>query len=257
MAAVSSNRVRRALTLTCILVALAGHDATVAHADEPTPPAASPAVEHARILNQTSVSAYLDGRFAVAAAGFEEAIALAPNEPVLFLNLGKAREATGDRPRAVAAYERYLVLAPAARDRVVVEAKVTALHRELAELAAREEERISRGRRDAANARSRPVSVVPFIVGGIGLVGLGVGAALGISANGKLADARNAVTGADAKSGRDAAHDLALGANVAFVAGGALLVTGAVWAVLDSKRRSSDALAVGFDARGVVVRGDF
>ena len=246
------------LLASVLLVATRSRDA---RADEPAPGPSAASVDRARALNQAAVSAYLDGRFAVAAATLEEAVKLAPTEPVLFLNLGKAREAERDRPRAIAAYERYVALSPTSRDRVVVETKIATLRRELSDAAELERQRALTRWREEERARPGPstsrVDVLPFVVGGVGLAAVGAGAALGLLARGAIADARDASTGVDAKEKEDRAHGLALGANVAFVAGGALVLTGATWAVLDARKRSRVDVALGVEPRGLLVRGTF
>ena len=98
--------------------------------------AAPTATDRARELDQRAVAAYLDGRFQEAIDRLLEAITLAPSEPLLYLNLGRVYEAMRDRPRAVEAYERYLALAPAAKERLVLERRIADLRRELDDAAA-------------------------------------------------------------------------------------------------------------------------
>jgi hypothetical protein len=74
----------------------------------------------------------------------------------------------------------------------------------------------------------------PFVVAGVGLVAIGVGAALGGAALGAQSEYEETtvVSTSDADAARDAydrASALSLGANILFAAGGALAVGGLVW----------------------------
>ena len=131
----------RWLLLPLLAAALSVAPDAWAASDEP--PASAEAIDRAKALNASAVAAYQAGHFTDAVAQLREAIRFAPSEPVLHLNVGKAYEALRDRREAVAAYERYLALAPAAKERVVLDASIVAIRRELTEVAEREERRLA------------------------------------------------------------------------------------------------------------------
>ena len=84
--------------------------------------------------------------------------------------------------------------------------------------------------RKAGGSALRPLGLV---VGGVGLAGLGVGGVMGLLAHSKWSQAvidcaGGCAAGAPARDEASSAHSLATVSNVAFVAGGALTVTGLV-----------------------------
>lgn len=89
--------------------------------------------------------------------------------------------------------------------------------------------------RDTVSSSGNTQKTVGFVLGGLGIVGLGVGGFLGYQAYSKnhdsldlcRADDPNACT-ADGKSLRDDARSAAMGSTIALAAGGALAVTGLV-----------------------------
>lgn len=70
--------------------------------------------------------AFLAQDFRAAIDAFEEAARLSPADPEVHKQLGRACMRAGDVARGVAAYRRYLELAPNARDRAVVESIIGA-----------------------------------------------------------------------------------------------------------------------------------
>lgn len=252
----------RWLLLPLLAAALSVAPDAWAASDEP--PASAEAIDRAKALNASAVAAYLAGRFTDAVAQLREAIRFAPSEPILHLNVGKAYEALRDRREAVAAYERYLALAPAAKERVVLEARIVSMRRELTEVAEREERRLAeeRARMEAERrAKETPakasVSPWPFVVVGVGAAGLGAGVISGVLATGKHDDAVASPVGIDARQKQDSAESLALGANVALAVGGALLAAGVAWVWLDARARSRDTASIGVGPGGVLLRKGF
>lgn len=79
---------------------------------------------------RTGIEMYLRGDFAGAAREFKVAQAVAPDSPKLAYNLARSLERAGDVPGAVAAYRRYLEVAPQAADRADVERVLAVLERE-------------------------------------------------------------------------------------------------------------------------------
>lgn len=89
-------------------------------------------------------------------------------------------------------------------------------------------------------------SILAFVLGGAGFVGLGVGSALGLLAiahnHDAHCDAQNVCTSPDE---RRTAQGYARGSTIAFLAGGALLAGGIALIVLAPKRESAVSVAVG------------
>ena len=77
-----------------------------------------------------------------------------------------------------------------------------------------------------------PLMIGGGLGGGLGLVGIVAGVGLGVIARSTQTDALNAGFQDDRARLADSANDFATGANVAYVAGGALLVTGVVLSVV-------------------------
>jgi hypothetical protein len=84
----------------------------------------------------------------------------------------------------------------------------------------------------------------PFIMGGIGLVSVATGAVLGALALAQERGAEGESVGLRAYEELSAGEDLALGANIAFVAGGAALLGGLVWWLLDEASDSEPSSVV-------------
>lgn len=77
------------------------------------------APQRADLHNQLGITYRMAGQFAKARAAYEKAIEADPNYALAWLNLGILEDLyLWDRQRALALYERYLVLAPAGDDNV-------------------------------------------------------------------------------------------------------------------------------------------
>jgi tetratricopeptide (TPR) repeat protein len=196
------------------LVGLAG----VARADE---------VETRAVqLFEQSERAYDAGRFNEALRLLDQAYAL-KKEPVLLYNMGRAHEGAGNLRAAADKYEEFLRAAPDAPDRGALEKRIATLRRQLAE-------------RDAlAKKAGTPTDehhgagAVPWIVGGVGVAGLGTGIVFGVLANGKHNSAVKEPTGAESDRLNSQARSFASVADVCIIAGAVLLVAGAIWVATD------------------------
>jgi hypothetical protein len=97
--------------------------------------------------------------------------------------------------------------------------------------------------------------------GGIGVVGVGLGAFFGLQASSKWSDAKGKCTdypygcGAEGADLRSSAHSQATVSTVAFVAGGALLATGVVLYFTAPSNKQS--VALGFGPGSAFVQGSF
>ena len=206
--------------------------------------------ERAAKLFEEGAAEYRAGRFDRAIELLGQAYDLA-GEPVLLFNLAKEYEGKGDLDKAIDAYERYLRDAKDITDRGAIEARVETLRGQLAarsaleKKAAAERERAERAERD----KERSPSPIPWIIAGAGVTGLVTGAALGAFAAGREDDAAAEPVQRDAAELRDEGERLALGANIAFAVGGALLAGGVTWGIVDvvlaTRDETSVALRVG------------
>lgn len=100
-----------------------------------------------------------------------------------------------------------------------------------------------------------------LVFGGVGVVGLGLGAFFGLQASSKWSDAKSKCTdypygcNTDGMDLRSSAHSQATVSTVAFVAGGALLATGVVLYLTAPSKKES--VALGFGPGSAFVQGCF
>jgi tetratricopeptide (TPR) repeat protein len=228
--------------------------ATNAHAQAaPAASAPSSASAHTRAaeLFKKSVETYRSGDFKQTIDLLNEAYALEP-QPVLLYNLARAQEGIGNNDAAIETYEKFLAQEPNAKDRGAIEQRLATLRRQ-------RDERLALEKRSAAQATAQPVeparperpphkrSVLPYVVGGVGVVGLAAGVVFGLTANSKRDDAVAAPGQREALGLEDDAKSSATLSTVSFVVGGVLLAAGATWWLLDlnaSKQTGSGAPAM-------------
>jgi tetratricopeptide (TPR) repeat protein len=218
----------RSVFSSLVALALLG-TAPMAHADEH---------DHKRAveLDAEGAAAYKAGRFAEAIAKLREAVALDPN-PILLFNLARVYESSGDLDHALESFRGYLAGDPTAEDRGAVEKRIATLERQIRE-------------RDAARAappppppshaaptlvirEARRPSAAPWIVASAGAAAVGVGGAFGVMALTTHDSAVNDPVQATAADAQANAKTFATVANVLFVAGAVVLVTGVVWGLID------------------------
>lgn len=168
-----------------------------------------------------------------------EARALAPDEPVLVYNLARAYETRARFEEAIAAYESFLRAQPDTPDRGAIEARIAALRAQLERERERvehlerlERERLERERLERERARAGSVDAWPWVLSGLGAAALGTGIGLGVMALDARQEATLDPVHATAFASLRRAEDFALAANVLFIAGGVLLATGLVWAIV-------------------------
>ncbi|MBL9023845.1 MAG: hypothetical protein JNL21_16745 [Myxococcales bacterium] len=189
--------------------------------------------ERAEKLFAESAEAYKAGRFERAIELLEEAHRLT-GEPVLLFNLAKAHEGRGDLPKAIEAYDAYLRDAKLVPDRGAIEERLKTLRAQVASRSELEKKAEAERLRAERAERDRPSpSPVPWVLAGVGVAGLVTGAALGVVAKGKEEDAGDAANQVEASDIRDEAERFALGANVAFGIGGAVLTGAIIWGIVD------------------------
>lgn len=194
-------------------------------------------------LFEESENLYRDGKFAEAAAKLEEAYQL-HQEPILLYNLGRARDGNGEFDAAVTAYRSYLDSAEEIPDRGAIERRIQTLEDRIAEEQRLEQDRAQANQRLTEMERreqERPpaesegsvlTGLMAWALLGVGLAGVAVGGVLGAMASAKHHDAAAEPVQVDAADRQGEAEDLAMGANLAFIAGGALAVAGGTLTII-------------------------
>ncbi len=254
---------------TCLSVGLMS---TSSHAQTAPAPSVAPgpnappsAAAHARAaeLFKKSVDTYRSGDFKQTVELLNEAYALEP-QSVLLYNLARAHEGIGNNDAAIETYEKFLAQEPNAKDRGAIEQRLTTLRRQRDERLALEKKSASQPVQPTEPApQEKPPpykrSVLPYVVGGVGVVGIVAGTVFGVMASSKRDDAVAAPAQRDALGLEDDAKSRATLSNVSFVVGGVLLAAGVTWWVLDlkaSKRTASTStLRVGIGAGLVNLEG--
>lgn len=216
-------------------------------AAQESPSTSSTATEDPRArgvrLFREAADHYRAGRFRVAVELLRESYELHP-EPVVLFNLARSLEGLGEFDAALDAYRRFLEASPDAPDRGAVEARVETLTRLVEEQQARAEAEAEAARASAEAAETPEVVAPPagpdeldvgsFVFIGAGAAGLITGAILSGVAVTTHNDWVNAPSQEAALSSLASAQDLALAANVAFIAGGVLAMVGGIWLIVDA-----------------------
>lgn len=200
----------------------------------------------------------------------EEAVALLLEarrlyrEPVLLYNLARAYEALGRDEEALAAYEQYVEERPDAPDSAAMQAHIESLRAHIAERERLAEERAAeRRRRRVAERRADEAGGSgpwPWVLVGAGGAGLGAGLVVGVVAKSERDNAAADPVHETTLDTMARAESMATAANVLFAAGGGLVVTGAIWLIVDALTGGGGA-PDDFDAalgpNGVLVTGNF
>jgi tetratricopeptide (TPR) repeat protein len=190
-------------------------------------------------LFEQSAKAYREGRFQEAIDLLQEARRVRP-EPVLLYDIGRAYEALGSSTQAADAYATYLLEEPSAPDRRAIEIRIETLRAHANEL--------ERARQAPAPPEAKPLppeapasappaaapasdglGAVPWVVAGVGVLGLGAGVALGLAAQSRHRSAVDEPSQAAAQREQDRAETLATGSTVALLAGAAIAAGGIAW----------------------------
>jgi tetratricopeptide (TPR) repeat protein len=193
--------------------------------------------ERAVELNRRGEELYNGGSYEAAVVAFEQGYALNPN-PTFLYNMALALEKNSDFEAARDALQRYRVADPDAPDGAALDAHIETLNALVEKLHA---ERAAPEPAPTTESTSEPeraddtgvlAGPLPWVVAGVGAAGLVVGAVLGSVATSRHEDALQEPVHADGSVLQSEAEDLAVGANVAFVAGGVLLATGAALGII-------------------------
>lgn len=216
-------------------------------------------VQRSAALFEQAEAAYNAGELTRAVELLDEAYALYA-EPVLLYNLARAHEALGNVERARESYEAYLEAVPDTPDRGAIERRLDTLRAQLEVAAAARRPSpppLPPPALDPPSDRAAPWIVSSAIVSGAAFATLGVGVALGILTEVRLGDAVGAPDHRGAARALEEARDLALAANVLFVAVGALAAVALTgWIVVgvvasDGERAE---VAVGVEPGGLALR---
>jgi tetratricopeptide (TPR) repeat protein len=192
----------------------------------PSAAAAASPKTRALALFEQSLLLYRAGDLQRAVKLLEQAYAIFP-EPVLLYDLARAHEGLGELAQAADAYERYLAADRVVADRGAIERRLETL---------REQIRSREGR------RSQPgTAVVPWVIVGLGAVGVGAGIALDLAAQQRNIDAQNQSDAVKAQATQREAESLLAAANVSLIAGGAIMAAGATWGVVALATRKPEA----------------
>src|SRR5688500_2507730 len=187
------------------LLALALSISTIARAQEQEP-GDDGRRERAMHLFEESRTHYDAGRFDTAAELLAEAYDLQP-DPILLYNMARAYESGGRVQEAIDAYERYLSDAGNVRDRGAIETRLATLRDQL-----EREEELDRRDEDEEPAPVPPdnpdrIEPAPWIILGIGVVGIGAGIVLGVLSQDAHAQAGEATIHRDAFALQQNAYD--------------------------------------------------
>jgi tetratricopeptide (TPR) repeat protein len=238
------RRIHARLLRACLMGALAITGAITTSLPEACAQATTPSPTdraRAKDLYRQGTERFQSGDFRAALDLFEQAQRLDPH-PVLAYNVARAHENLGELDEAIAAYRRYLDLDPKASDRGAVEQRITSLQTQRDErrtLEQRTQELKAAQQTAAAAKRSQqrpppdPPSPIPWLIAGVGAVGIGVGATLGALATGIRDDAQAEPSGEKAQELEEESATVATAANITLIAGGALVLGGVLIGVID------------------------
>lgn len=233
---------------------------------EGPPPGSTPSAAddaRARELYDNGALLYEEGRYEDAIAAWAEAYRLS-GRPLLLFNMANAAERIGRYDEAMALLSRYRAFAPA-DEREILDRRIRNIESRLAEAPS-----------PAATTTSAPppasdpddggrrVRVLPLVLGGVGVVGIGTGTALGVTALGaRSAAAEDCLQVGesvwctdDAAGALRADRSASLGADIAFGVGAAGVVGAVVTAVLPGRATATGGWMPG-GGGWIAVRGGF
>lgn len=271
------GRTRSSLTAVAFGACLLSLSVDAAAQRHPPPKAtkdpASSNKSRAAELFKKSADAYLRGDFTQAIALLDEAYALEP-EPVLIYNKARAHEGLGHLDEAITLYEKYLAEEPSSADRGAIEQRLVTLRKQRDDRAAVEKDRAAVEKDRAAVQKERAThvepppppphrrSMLPYVVLGVGGVGLVGGTVFGLLAMSRKDAAVAEPVQQTSIDLRDKGRTFATVSNISFIAGGILVAGGAVLWVVDrpgsrSTGTAPGPLRVGFGPGSVQLGGSF
>lgn len=229
----------------------------VALAADPDPAAEA----RARELYDNGAILYDEGRYEDAIAAWEEAFRLS-GRPLLLYNMANAAERLGDWDRAMELLSRYRAFAPA-EERETLDRRIRNIERRLDEARAA----VTPAPPPVVTATPPPEEperrgrVLPWVLGGVGVVGVGTGSVFGAQALGARADAAELCTEVGGATWCDDAargplrtdRTRSLLADVGFGVGGVALVGAVVSAAVPRREVQGLSLQVGVGDDGAAV----
>lgn len=268
-----SEKTRRFACL-CAVLASAWVGSTPAFAQPSGARGADTAKARAADLVNNATAAYRNGDFQQAVNLLKQAYELDP-QPVLLFNLGRAYEGLGDIDSAIDALSQYIAADPKAGDRGAIEQRIGTLKRQRDERIALQAQRDAEKKRADEEARAaqarqsapppRQRSVVPWILVGVGVAGLGTGTVFGLLSRSKHDHATKLSTDqVTAVHDQDTAKTFATVSTASFVAGGVLTAVGVTWWIVTrepstsppAKASTGPTLRIGFAPGAVTLGGE-
>lgn len=190
-------------------------------------------------LFEESERLYDEGQYDRAAELLERAYSI-DTDPILLYNLARSYEHMDDS-RAIETYRRYLEQSPDAPDRETIERRIVELESAQAEPDQSEprsdetthQQEGRSGNDDRPRQRRARALIPPLVVSGVGLLSVSTGLILGALSWSAHNDALADPIFMSAHESQESAENLALSANVLFGVGGALLVAGVIWGIVN------------------------
>jgi tetratricopeptide (TPR) repeat protein len=229
-------------------------------------PKGDSAPERALKLHDQARGLYTQGRYSDAVAKLLEAVRLDPKAIVLYYNLGLIEEKTGDLRAAQEHYEAALALETDERERdklrrIIRRVEAAQSHGEgRAPTAAPSTPAPSDSGDDQPQAPEHGAGLAPFAWGAAGLAaaGLVVGVALALRADatdpGRDPTTSAEVSLAQLEADADKAHDLAVGADIAFAVASVATVAAIVLGVVETTSGGDTAMLPRLESEGLTWR---
>jgi tetratricopeptide (TPR) repeat protein len=226
-------------------------------------------LDRARELFENGRILYDEGSYEQAIVAWQEAYRLS-QKPELYYNISGAYEKLGRYREAIDALNQYRAMAPAT-ERDVLDRRIRALEDRLAAAPAPSPVAPAPTPQPVAAApapapdRGRKVPVVPVVLLGTGVVGLGIGGVTGVQAGAALSDLRDSCVEGEggllcpdtAESTVDHQRTSSTISAVSLTAGGALALTGTLWLALAGGSDGDLAVAPWASANGIGLAGGF
>ncbi|MGE0787257.1 MAG: tol-pal system YbgF family protein [Sandaracinaceae bacterium] len=199
-------------------------------------PRLTPEDEQARAIYRLGQDAYQEARFEEALLHFREAYELSPR-PELMYNIGACHERLLQWSDAIAAFERYLELAPDAANRANVEARIRVARRHADGEASDEDAEVaiaSPGAEPGAAPGAEPNAgaIALAVAGGVLIAGGAIALGAGVAELDRLHALPDGMAAwMDVEGDVDRAFGLEIAGPIAIGIGASLLVAGVVWLV--------------------------
>ena len=202
-------------------------------------------------LFDNGAACFREGEFAEALVCFEHAHAQDP-DPTLLYNMARAHVGAGELEAAIEDFERYLDARPGADDAGAVKKRIAALREQVAE---RDRPPPPPAPTQKPAEPSSP-AITPWIIAGVGLVGVGVGVGFVVLSGGQKNAAIAEPDAFAAADDRDAAGTSLTVGSTALIAGSVLVLAGATWGTVDLVTLNDDT-TIAWGGDGLWLSGRF